>query len=106
MPRLRLLPCGRERLLNFIFPVRSHALHDAASTTPPLPLQAHDIRIMARGKGAHRIVTGEISTPADHLLALPRNGAVVKENLRADATRIWFLTFEAHLDAWPNGVIA
>src|SRR5213596_1464625 len=75
----------RPGFVNLIDPVSLHSVHRAPLSVPPFHFNPHVIAHASRRKHSHRLVTRQISPPADHLLTLHRHRSAVEPNLRPDA---------------------
>ena len=86
----------RPRFVNLINPIGLHPIDNAPFPTPPLYLDPHLVGQVPRRKYPHGIVTRQISSAADHLLALHRGGASIKPYLRANPACVGRLPFQPH----------
>src|SRR5438874_12938206 len=63
----------RRHLVYLIEPIGLYRIDDAPFAAPPSHFDAHQARHAPRRKHPHRVVTGMVTPPADHLLAPRRH---------------------------------
>ena len=91
--------------VNLVNPIRSHPIDHTPLPVAPPHFNAHRIGQTPRGKHPHRIITAQVSAPADHLLALHRNRPAVEPNPGPDTLRVGRLTLQPYRHTRRRGLI-
>ena len=92
--------------VDLIDPIGLYSSDQAPFATPPFYFNPHVIRQTPRSKHPHRVVARQISSPANHFLALHWHRSAIDPDLGADSMRIRRDPFQSHAHSRRAALVA